>query len=340
MELASERRAVASQSQDGRVLVFSVDDGLFSVHLDWVEAVYEGRGVETHRVRVDKGPWHEFLLHRGEPALIVDLREAFDLGALLGSTERMAYLVLRSGGYRLAVAIDSVSGVQDLDLSSSTPVPTSLQRDGGIPAGHIVQADDRMLVVLDPHRLLSAARRSELEPIWSRAGAYAERQGKMIETWQALCDAPTLDGVKAFSRLCGRNGRPRGAAAARAVAKAMTDLDNGSPANGTSSLSDRIVSEVVRLSRSGASGVLNVENESGGRRGSIYIESGRVIDAQHDSDWGRIALRTLLTESDGRTAFAEGDLAQHAVRVSESSVATLISSLEAVASEQRKRRAR
>ncbi len=336
MDLASERASLSGESQVGRVLVFSVDDGLFSLHLDWVEAVYESRAVETHRVRVERGPWRGFLLHRGDPALCVDLREAFDVAGVLGETERSAYVVVQSGGYRLAVGIDQVAGVQDLDLGAQTPAPSSLLRDGGIPVGHVVQKEERMLVVLDPHRLLSGARRTSMEPIWTRAKAYAERQAKMNETWQVVCKEPSAESIKVFARLCGRNGRPRGGAAARTVLKGL----DGGLSSDSGSVAERIVSEIVRIAGSSGTGVLDIDSDSGTQLGSVYLSSGRVIDAQHGSEWGRMALRSLLAKSEGRTSFRERDLAQHPVRISESSAATLISSLEAVALEQRKRRAR
>ncbi len=341
MDLGLEQAGAGASFQAERVLVCLVDDGLFGLHLDWVDAVYENRSVEMHRVRIERGPWHHFLLHRGEPALIVDLRDAFDVSGVIGETERSAYVVVRSGGYRLALAIDQVSGVQDLALDSRPPVPSNLLRDGGIPVGHVVSLDDRMLVVLDPHRLISGARRDALEPIWARARAYAERQQKLNETWRDIGSRPDQESVRVFARLCGRNGRPKRAAAARAVLAAMKDPDTGIRTNGAMpSLSDQLVGNVVRLASAGASGVLDVERESGSQLGTVYISDGRVIDAQHGSDWGRMAFKNLLAQDDGNVSFSERDLGEHPERIGESSIALLISSLEAVAVEQRKRRAR
>lgn len=340
-ERGGERSAVGTLAQPGRVLVFSVDDGLFGVHLDWVEAVYEQRAVETHRVRVDKGPWHPFVLHRGEPALVIDLRAAFDLGEVLGQPERAAYAVVHSGGYRLAVAIDHVAGVQELALDVHRPLPANLLRDGGIPVGHVVQMDDRMLVVLDPHRLLSGERRAALEPIWSRARAYAERHVKMEQTWRDICARPSEENVRVYSRLCGRNGRPKAAAAARAVLKAMAGARAGAPLDGAaSSLAESLLGEVLHRAATRATGVVQVAGEQGPPVGALFIVDGRMVDAQANSEWGRLALRALLAREAGRVSFLAADLADHPERLSESSAALLISSLESVAAEQRKRRAR
>jgi chemotaxis signal transduction protein len=341
MDLAADRPSIGGKPQTDRVLVFSVDDGLFGVHLDWVEAVYEAKAVELHRVRVEKGPWHFFLLQNGEPALVTDLREAFDVADVLGQPERSAYAVIQSGGYRLAVAIDQVSGVQDLALDSHPPVPANLQRDGGIPVGHIVQMDDRMLVVLDPHRLLSGARRRALEPIWSRARSYGERHERMKETWREVCTTPTEENVRAYSRLCGRNGRPKAAAAARAVLKAMADPQTGLQTNGAiPKLVDQLVGEVVRRAGSRSSGILEVAGDDGPTVGALFFADGRVVDAQYRSEWGRMALRSLLALDGGRVSFNERNLGDHPERLAESSVASLISTMEDVAMEQRKRRSR
>lgn len=340
VERAGERSGPARQAQTGRVLVFAVDDGLFGVHLDWVEAVYEQRAVETHRVRLDKGPWHTFLLHRGEPAVAIDLRDAFDVAGVLGLPERAAYAIVHSGGYRIALAIDQVAGVQELSLDVHRPLPANLVRDGGIPVGHVVQMDDRMLVVLDPHRLLSSARRAALEPVWSRARAYAERHDKIERTWRDICSSPSEESVRAYSRLCSRNGRPKAAAAARSVLKAMSAGDGASTNGSMPSLSERLVGEVLRCASQRASGVIQVAGEQGPPVGAVFVAAGRVIDAQADSEWGRMALKSLLSREAGRVSFVESDLADYPERLSESSVALMISSLETVAVEQRKRRSR
>ncbi len=338
MDLAANRPVATGDVKAERVLVFLVDDGLFSVHLDWVEAVYETRAVDRHRVRVEKGPWQHFLLHRGEPALIVDLREAFDLTGVLGETERAAYVVIQSGGYKLAIAIDQVSGVQDLELDAHSPVPSSLVRDGGIPVGHVVQLDDRMVVVLDPHRLLSGARRDALEPVWTRAKAYAQRDRQMSEVWSEVCNTPSAENVRVFGRLCGRNGRPKAAAAARAVVKAYADLESG--ADSGPSLAERLTAEIVRRAGAGQTGSIDIDGADGAQIGCVFVAGGRVIDAQQGAEWGRMALKSILAHDAGRVAFVERDLGQHPERISESSAALLISSMEAVALEQRKRRAR
>ncbi len=341
MDVAVERTSVTRRPESDRVLVFSVDDGLFGIHLDWVEAVYETRTVEMHRLRIDKGPWHSFLLHGGEPALQVDLREAFEVADILGQPQRATCAVIQSGGYRLALAIDHVSGVQDLALDAHPPIPSSLVRDGGIPVGHVVQMDERMLVVLDPHRLLSGAQRDAMEPLWARAKAYGERHEKLLQTWADISRAPSEENIRVYARLCARNGRPKAAAAARVVLKALGDPEFAMRRNGSiPPLVDQIVGEVLRRSAAAASGVLEIVGEQGAMLGGVFVSAGRVIDAQWGADWGRMAFRGVLAGAGVSVSFRQRDLREHPERISESSAALLISSLEAVALEQRRRRAR
>jgi len=341
MESVQESFTRVAGAQPERVLVFSVDDGLFGFHLDWVEAVLQ-RTAEVHRVRTERGgAWSTFLLHRDEPAPIIDLRDALDLGQL-GQTTRDGYVVVRSAGRLIALAIDACVGVEDLDLRGRPPVPSSVMRDGGIPVAHIVGLDGQMLAVLDPNRILDGHRREALEPVWTKARAYGERHVQSKALWREICGAANADNLRAYARLCSRNGRTKTAAAARSVLKHMEDLAgsrNGmTPSN--SRPVDHLVHEVVRLASLGESGELRVEGSGGADLGAVFLAGGRVIDARHRADWGRAALRRLLAADEGSTRFNQRDLGEHPVRVNDSAAAVLIDSLEAVAQEPRRRRGR
>ena len=94
---------------NARVLVCSVDRGLFGIQAGWVEAVYPIASMTVHTTRTDAGQRQAFIVHRDEPALIVDLRQAIGLDGVLGDATRDAFLVLRSGPALLRRAIASVS---------------------------------------------------------------------------------------------------------------------------------------------------------------------------------------------------------------------------------------
>jgi chemotaxis signal transduction protein len=343
MEAMSEAGGRVSQVQPQRVLVFSVDDGLFGFHLDWVETVLQ-RAVEQHRVRVERGPWRQFLLYRGEPAPVIDLRDAFDMTEYLGSTQRDGYVIVRSGGRLLAVAIDTCVGVEDLDLDVQAPLPSSLQRDGGISVAHIVGLDGRMLAVLDPHRLLSPKARDAMDPVWAKARGYGERHEQIKQLWTDICASPVPDQLRTYARLCSRNGLSKRAAATRAV---LAQLDkvaksgNGNAASDSAGpLAGKLTAEIAGLAAAGETGELSVESGNGSNLGTIFLSGGRAIDAHHGSDWGRFAFRQLLDLNEGKVHFSRRDLGQHPVRVTESAVALLIDSIEALSQEQRRKRGR
>src|SRR6185295_16365570 len=106
VQVASTSAAPAFGARAARVLVFSIDDGLFSVHLDWVEAVYPRGALTVHAIRMKGARPRPFVLHREEPAPIIDLREALDLEATIGATTRSELLIVRSGSILLALPVD------------------------------------------------------------------------------------------------------------------------------------------------------------------------------------------------------------------------------------------
>jgi hypothetical protein len=70
-------------------------------------------------------------------------------------------------------------------------VPTKLLRDGDMPVGHIVDLDQKMLVVLDPNRLVDGAAREALVLVQRKALLFEERETKLTEVWKALTTQPT-----------------------------------------------------------------------------------------------------------------------------------------------------
>src|SRR5512144_646142 len=126
IQLTSTSGVSPFAARAARVLVCSVDDGLFGVHLDWVEAVYPRAALAVHAVRIKGQRPRPFVLHRQEPAPIIDLREALDLETALGTTARAELLIVRSGSILLALPVDTCVGVRDIDLRSQVPVPTTL----------------------------------------------------------------------------------------------------------------------------------------------------------------------------------------------------------------------
>jgi len=165
----------AEVSRSTRVLVFAVDDGSLCVDIDRVDTVYARSEARLHTLKDSDALSRSFLVHRGEPALIVDLREAFGLSEILGLTDRATFIVMRAGSFPLALAADACVGIRDLDLRTKTPVPSALERDGGVSVGHLVELDGRVHTLLEPSRILSSALRQRLSPFLQEAQAFCKR---------------------------------------------------------------------------------------------------------------------------------------------------------------------
>ena len=316
--------------------MFTVDDGFFGIHLDWAEAVYQRDAIAVHSVRTRAGGAHAFLSHRGEPAFIVDLRRLLGLHDVLGDAVRSAFVIVRSGTYRLALSIDELVGVEPLDLGSHVPVASSLVRDGGLCVGHLVAREDGILVVLDPNRLLDGAMRDALEPALRSARAFLDRLRRIEELWATMRKAATLSDVRNYVRLCRRGGRSRAAAAARAVLKFM---EPGAAA-GADSMSERLIRDLLGFSETQRTGEVLFELPEGRSGGKIVLQRGRVVDAKYEDEWGIPAFRKLLDSTAGQFRFVEREPAESPGRIADSTVALLISSLQGLSEERRGRRER
>jgi chemotaxis signal transduction protein len=338
-QIASTPAVTAFGARAARVLVFTVDDGLFSVHLDFVEAVYPRAAVAVHAARSKGERPRPFVLHRHEPAPLVDLREAFDLEAAIGTATRSELLIVRSGSILLALPIDACVGVRDLDLRTHAPVPTALRRDGAVPVGHIVELDQKMLVVLDPNRLVDSAAREALVTVHRKGLLFQEREVKLNEIWNALARQPTAGNLRVYARLCSRNGRAKMAAAARAVLKCLSDGDAlGTPAG--SGEANVVLTAMIQAAQAERTGALLVHTGDATEPGRLTYVGGRVIDAACSGAHGRAAVKHVLAAPAPTTQFVDGEPTPAAERITESTIALALWALEALASERRTRRSR
>ena len=326
--------SLATRTQAARVLVFSVDDALFCLHVDWVEAVYPGPTVRVHALRSRIGQAQRFLAHAGNPALIIDLREVFDLRAAVGVPQRAAYLVVHSGSIALALAVDACLGVRELDLHAQTPVSSAVVRDGGFPVAHLVHLDGKMLAVLDPSHLLDGAARGQLAGMQHRAERFLARQAKLDALWSEICAQPTVGSVQAFARLCARNGRARAAAAARLVLKHLTGA-NGDR-EGASEL-DRFIGTLVQLSLARRDGELVITPATGTTGQKVVFAGGRVVDARAGSAHGTVAFHRLLAARPSEYHFVDTAPGAQAGPIQDSTAALAIAALEALGAERRAR---
>jgi chemotaxis signal transduction protein len=328
--------ATATATRPTRVLIFTVDDGFMCVDLDRVDTVYARGQARVHTLKTADVS-RSFLIHHNEPALIVDLREAFGLSEILGATERAALMVMRAGSFPLAVPVDACIGVRDLDLQTRTPIPTALQRDGGFSVGHLVELDGRMHSLLEPTRIVSSTLRAHLEPFLQEARAFCDREKTIAELIVKLRDAGTVGDLKMYARLARRNGQHRAAAAARAVLKAVQDGEHqaaDSPDMPRAFAADTLLRDLLALSTARQTGELQISLPDA-RPASVFFAAGRIVDAQIAGVWGRPAIKQILAAHAGTHCFVASDVPLHPQRIQDAAPWLLVETV-ALSSEVRR----
>lgn len=311
----------------GKLLIAAIDDGLFGVHLDWVDDVLSADAVSAHPLRNGSGRARPFILRGAGAAPVVDLREILGLTELLGSVRRSGLLLLRGSEGGLALPIDACLGVRALDLSLAPPLPARVTRDGGVPIAHLTALDGRPLTVLDPNRLLDAEQRAALAPLRARATALCERQQRAAALWEELRQEATAERLRAYARLCARTGQGRAAGAARRLLVHL-EAPPGEHLNGGSDPLDRLLRELVERQRSGASGAIEVESADGAR-GTIVLRAGRVVNATCGGADGRAAFARLLGAPRAARFSPDAAGAPSAPRITESTIALTLAALAA-----------
>jgi chemotaxis signal transduction protein len=316
----------AAARADSKLLVFAVDDAFLGLHLDWVEAVYPRATTEAHSIKVGDGR-QPFLLHRGEPAFVVEPRVLFHLPATGEGAARASYLVLRSGSQLLALGIDLCIGVEELDLRSCPPIPTALAGDGGVPVGHLVDLHGRIVVVLDPNRLIDGPGREALAQAARQAADYVKREDQLSALWQEIRRAPSASNLRRFGGLCRRNGRPKTARAVRAIGKAIEEAEErngGANGAGEAGLEGDFLAAVTRLWRHARSGELVVAAADGADCGRVALVGGRLIDAVTQRAHGTAALGELIGRREVRLRFLDSGAPEAVSRFADGTVACLI----------------
>lgn len=332
----------AEFSRSTRVLLFAVDDGSLCVDIDRVDTIYARNEARLHTLKDADGLSCSFLIHRGEPALIVDLREAFGLSEILGLTERAAFILMQAGSFPLALAADACVGIRDLDLRAKTPIPSALQRDGGVSVGHLVELDGEVHTLLEPSRILSSALRQRLNPFLQEARAFCEREAEITALTLKLKAETGLSDLKAYARLARRNSRTRAAAAARVVLKAAQDADQHAYDRGAVSgelAADTLLRDLLTLSVARQTGEVQVTLPGGGTA-VLSFAAGRIADAQIAGALGRAAVREILAQHNGAYRFIASGVPVHPQRIQDSAPWLLVETIEQMAEARRSRHAR
>jgi len=143
-----------------KIVVFRLGDDLFAAGVQSVERVLRH---QRARALPDVPGWVDGVIeYRGNVIPQLDLRRRFELPQVgAGATTRV--VVLNSGGGWVAVVVDAVLEVLAYDESQLSAPPTLFRGLAGEYLKGLVRHGDRLIVLLDVDRLLSATERLRLE---------------------------------------------------------------------------------------------------------------------------------------------------------------------------------
>ena len=147
-------------SPSAKIVIFRLGDDLFAASVQSVERVLRYRRA---RGLPDVPPWVDGVIeYRANVIPQLDLRRRFELAqATVGPTTRV--LVLNSGGGWVAVVVDAVVEVLGYEESQLSAPPALFRGLAGEYLKGLVRNGDRLIVLLDVDRLLSASERLRLE---------------------------------------------------------------------------------------------------------------------------------------------------------------------------------
>ena len=164
-EVSNPARPQAPTDQAGeerKFLVFRLADGEFGLP---IEAVDEVARAPDRVTRVPKAPrFLEGIINlRGVVLPVVDQRRRFDMPRLDQSDGRRL-VVVRTGGHRAGLIVDSVSEVLRTTADAIKDAPDLNEEIARLVHGVVnIEAEGRIILVLDPEELLTRAERGLLE---------------------------------------------------------------------------------------------------------------------------------------------------------------------------------
>jgi purine-binding chemotaxis protein CheW len=170
-EVSNPARPQAPTDQAGeerKFLVFRLADGEFGLP---IEAVDEVARAPDRVTRVPKAPrFLEGIINlRGVVLPVVDQRRRFDMPRLEQSDGRRL-VVVRTGGHRAGLIVDSVSEVLRTTADAIKDAPDLTEDIARLVHGVVnIEAEGRIILVLDPAELLTRAERGLLDKFKSSA---------------------------------------------------------------------------------------------------------------------------------------------------------------------------
>ena len=157
-------------SATDKIVIFRLGDDLFAAGVQSVERVLR---YQRARALPDVPPWVDGVVeYRANVIPQLDLRRRFELReTAAGPATRV--LVLNAAGGWVAVVVDAVLEVAAYDASTLSPPPTLFRGLAGEYLQGLVRHGERLVVLLDVDRLLTATERLRLEQATAAASANA-----------------------------------------------------------------------------------------------------------------------------------------------------------------------
>ena len=143
-----------------KIVIFRLGDDLFAAGVHSVERVLR---YQRARPLPDVPPWIDGVIeYRGTVIPQLDMRRRFELSEAGGGPTSRA-LVLNVGGGWVAAVVDAVLEVAAYDASQLAAPPPLFRGLAGEYLKGLVRHGERLVVLLDVDRLLSASERLRLE---------------------------------------------------------------------------------------------------------------------------------------------------------------------------------
>jgi purine-binding chemotaxis protein CheW len=151
-----------------KIVIFRLGEDLFAAPVQSVERVLR---YERARPLPDVPPWVDGVIqYRSSVIPRLDLRRRFELRETnVGPGTRV--LVLNAGGGWVAVVVDAVLEVASYDPSQCSAPPALFRGLAGEYLQGLIRHGERLVVLLEVDRLLSASERLRLEQATADTGA-------------------------------------------------------------------------------------------------------------------------------------------------------------------------
>ena len=153
-----------------KIVIFRLADDHFAADVQSVERVLK---YQMPRAVPNVPAWISGVIDYQQRVVpVVDLRRRFELPSM-GVSEHARILVLGSGDEWIGIVVDAVTEVAAVAASELQPPPHYFRGLAGEYLRGLVRRDERIVIVLDPDRLLSATERIVLEQVAGAAGGAA-----------------------------------------------------------------------------------------------------------------------------------------------------------------------